>query len=1086
MTMLKEIKKADLSAAFYPSGELAWLKWKDIMLNQVIQNPLENRLSQIYVRAHLGDKIEIYPLLSRDAEVGFNENGVEYRGVVGPFRYSVQMHFHTRGWFYDVSVDGDLEFDFVYLQDLGLAEQAAVRTNEAYMSQYIDYHVTEGATGFTVQARQNQPQSERFPAVQIGALTKIVGYATDGFDIYGTNYKLTSELANLKEKSLPNRVYQYEFAQISLLTELFTNHGETSFYGYATENQPKASGAPIENLAELKNNISGQSYQTSTKATLNKHIGTPIIGETISDNWLQENFPDRIQEEQQNGDLLSFFTPNYAHVVMREKEAELERPHGSILLDKVDVLNPEATLSATTYMYGAFLSQLVAGNTNMNKWNSHARNPLNILQTSGLRIYIELDSELRLLGVPSVWETSTNYSTWYYQWNDDLITVKTTLTAESKEAFVTVHSEKGRSYKLVLTNQVTMGTNEYDTTVKKEVKEGIVTYFPAEDSPILETYPALQFCVDGTYNELTDERYFAKEYVGTAGLDVFVFEPSDKATFHVQAKLTDEFSEPTEDLEANNKVIRASYDELTAQFHLNHQSTTAEKLNLTVYWYAHQMLVHYASPHGLEQYSGAAWGTRDVSQGPFEFFLATGNKAVLRKLVLTIFSHQYQDTGDWPQWFMFDKYTSIQQEESHGDVIVWPLKIIGDYMEMSGDTGILEEAIPFVDRESKTFTKEQGTLLEHIELAVETIEARFMKGTALSNYGDGDWDDTLQPANAQLKKNMVSSWTVALTYQTFKRLAAFLPVGEKYETLANNVQADFAKYVTNDTDVIPGFLYLEEGKAPVWMIHPEDKDTNIKYRLIPLTRSVISELVDKKQASRNFEIIGEHLLHPDGVRLMSEPAHYAGGVSTHFKRAEQAANFGREVGLQYVHAHIRYIEALAKIGDKSAWHMLDVINPINIKEVVPNAALRQSNTYFSSSDAAFLDRYQAQNEFSRVKEGSIPVKGGWRIYSSGPGIYLHQLISSVLGIRQTEDALIFDPILPEELDGLECHIELDNYPLDLTFESADEGSIVVNGEKQPVENEANLYRTGALVLPKKNLTTKCSQITIKFSKNNRL
>lgn len=147
-----------------------------------------------------------------------------------------------------------------------------------------------------------------------------------------------------------------------------------------------------------------------------------------------------------------------------------------------------------------------------------------------------------------------------------------------------------------------------------------------------------------------------------------------------------------------------------------------------------------------------------------------------------------------------------------------------------------------------------------------------------------------------------------------------MPVGEKYETLANNVQADFAKYMTNDTDVIPGFLYLEEGKAPVWMIHPEDKDTNIKYRLIPLTRSVISELVDKKQASRNFEIIGEHLLHPDGVRLMSEPAHYAGGVSTHFKRAEQAANFGREVGLQYVHAHIRYIEALAKLA----------INPLGI------------------------------------------------------------------------------------------------------------------------------------------------------------
>ncbi|MDT0015509.1 GH36-type glycosyl hydrolase domain-containing protein [Listeria cossartiae] len=1086
MTKLKEIKKADLSAAFYPSGELAWLKLKDLMLNQVIQNPLENRLSQIYVRAHLADKVEAYPLLTADAEVGFNEHGVEYRGTVGPFAYTVQMQFHSRGWFYDVTVDGAGNFDLVYLQDLGLAEQAAVRTNEAYMSQYIDYHVTEGATGFTIQARQNQPQNNRFPAVQIGALTNIIGYATDGFDMYGTNYKITSELAALAQKSLPNRVYQYEFAQISLQTETFSNHAETTFYGYATENQPKASGAPFENIAEIKASIPEQAYQPSKKATRDKNIGTAITGEPISEKWLQANFPDRIQEEKQNGALLSFFTPSYAHVVMREKEAELERPHGSILLDKVDVLNPEATLSATTYMYGAFLSQLVAGNTNMNKWNSHARNPLNILQTSGVRVYIEEDGELRLLGVPSVWETSTNYSTWYYQWNDDLITVKTTLTAASKEAFVTIHSKKGHPYKLVLTNQVTMATNEYDTTVKKEIKAGVVTYFPSADSPILDTYPALQFRVDGTYNDITDESYFAKDYAGTAGLDVFVFEPTDSATFHVQAKLTAEFAEKQPDLEAATKEIRTSYDELTAQFHLNHQSTTAEKLNLTVYWYAHQMLVHYASPHGLEQYSGAAWGTRDVSQGPFEFFLATGNKAVLRQLVLTIFSHQYRDTGDWPQWFMFDKYTSIQQEESHGDVIVWPLKIIGDYLEMSGDAGILEEAIPFVDRESKTFTTEKGTLLEHIELAVQTIEARFMKGTALSNYGDGDWDDTLQPANAQLKKNMVSSWTVALTYQTFKRLATFLPAGDEYGALAKRVQADFAKYMTADTDVIPGFLYLEEGKAPVWMIHPEDKETNIKYRLIPLTRSVIAELVDKKQASRNFDIIGEHLLHPDGVRLMSEPAHYAGGVSTHFKRAEQAANFGREVGLQYVHAHIRYIEALAKIGDTAAWHMLDIINPINIKEVVPNAALRQSNTYFSSSDAAFLDRYQAQNEFSRVKEGSIPVKGGWRIYSSGPGIYLHQLISSVLGIRQTEQALIFDPILPEELDGLECHIELDNYPLDITFESADVAGIIVNGEEQPVENDVNAYRTGALILPKENLTTKCSQITIKFQKNNRL
>ena len=49
-----------------------------------------------------------------------------------------------------------------------------------------------------------------------------------------------------------------------------------------------------------------------------------------------------------------------------------------------------------------------------------------------------------------------------------------------------------------------------------------------------------------------------------------------------------------------------------------------------------------------------------------------------------------------------------------------------------------------------------------------------------------------------------------------------------------------------------------------------------------------------------------------------------------------------------------------------------------------NGSLRQRNAYFSSSDAAFGDRYQAETEWDGVKGGRIAVDGGWRIYSSGP------------------------------------------------------------------------------------------------------
>ena len=44
-------------------------------------------------------------------------------------------------------------------------------------------------------------------------------------------------------------------------------------------------------------------------------------------------------------------------------------------------------------------------------------------------------------------------------------------------------------------------------------------------------------------------------------------------------------------------------------------------------------LIHCTAPHGLEQYSGAAWGLRDVCQGPAEFLRATRNYAPLRELL---------------------------------------------------------------------------------------------------------------------------------------------------------------------------------------------------------------------------------------------------------------------------------------------------------------------------------------------------------------------------------------------------------------------------------------------------------------------
>src|SRR4029453_17855749 len=107
------------------------------------------------------------------------------------------------------------------------------------------------------------------------------------------------------------------------------------------------------------------------------------------------------------------------------------------------------------------------------------------------------------------------------------------------------------------------------------------------------------------------------------------------------------------------------------------------------------------------------------------------------------------------------------------------------------------------------------------------------------------------------------------------------------------------------------------------------------------------------------ELIRRHLLGTDGARLFDQPLPYRGGLQRWFQRAETSTFFGREIGLMYTHAHLRWAEALAHLGDgEAAYRALRQAIPAGLRDAVPNACLRQANCYTSSSDAAFADRYE--------------------------------------------------------------------------------------------------------------------------------
>ena len=380
---------------------------------------------------------------------------------------------------------------------------------------------------------------------------------------------------------------------------------------------------------------------------------------------------------------------------------------------------------------------------------------------------------------------------------------------------------------------------------------------------------------------------------------------------------------------------------------------------------------------------------------------------------------------------MLEPYSAIQDKHSHGDIIVWPLKALNDYIEATNDMSFLDELIQWRDDDTLERTPHRDSVAKHVEKLLATMIERFIPGTHLIRYGDGDWNDSLQPVDPKMRDWMVSSWTVALAFQQITRYAKILRrAGKAHEAttlrqLAAGMRRDFNRFLVRD-ETVAGYALFEPGsKRPELLIHPSDARTGLRYSLLPMTRSIIAGLFTLEQTRHHLRIIREHLLFPDGARLIDRPMQYHGGPQRVFQRAESAAFFGREIGLMYVHAHIRYGEAMAVLGEADAlWEALQVVNPLAVTDRVAQALPRQRNAYFSSSDAAFADRYEASAEWMRVKAGSIGVDGGWRIYSSGPGIYVSLLICHAFGRRRRWGKRVARPVLPAALRGLTLQSDL--------------------------------------------------------------
>ena len=1095
----KSIKNSvGLSFSFLENGSIQHIEADPVRISLTSATSFSKSGANLYLRKRT-KPFEFKALLGPDGNSRFTLTKDAYVAASSwddlTCQVVLQLSKKRLSWQWHIDIrnlsDDPVELDLIYLQDVGLKPISDGLVNEYYVSQYLERRILEDKDhGAVICCRQNLKESVGNPWMMMACRNGAVAASTDGMQFFGKTFRETGIPEGLLAERLGGE-YSGESSFLALQEKPFTlstgDHHKSVFvaaympdHPLATSNDDlnKLSGLMLESVDEAPSQSSPGLFLPG-KNIFNTSDFLPV--DDLSDHELNLFFgKERRHSEEENGRLISFFCKQNHHVMLRTKETLAERPHAQIMQARAGFAPDENIVSTTSFACGVFNSHLTQGNTNFNILLSVCSSQFNLAPETGQRIFVGIDGRRFLLGVPSAFEIGLNHCRWIYKYGDHCFQVRTWTSKTDPRVNMDFRVVSGKNVKLLI-------SHHFDPlngwTIIPGNTTGDFVAKPKAGSRIEGKFPDAQFriMVNGDHSDYKacgDEAlYDDNKNRGGSFFILDVQETSDFCMSFIGEVCSAADAADIENADgqwlSDCRDAQSSWQELCLNLSLNGDQEDISAIREILPWYGMNALIHFLTPYGLEQFSGAAWGTRDIAQGPFDLLLCMEKYDEARQVLRIIFSNQNAD-GGWPQWWMFDSYSDIRADSAHGDVFYWCIIALSNYIKVTGDLKLLNEILPY-HHANGSASAEKTPLGEHLDRLISMIVHSFIPGTALVPFGGGDWNDSLQPVSRELAQRMISSWTVEMNYQAFTECqVVYQQIGntrkaKELEEICERIRADFNKYLVRD-GVVAGYGLVEEDHSISLLLHPGDSKTNIQYSILPMNRGIISGIFTKEQALHHQDLVEQHLKGPDGARLMNRPLRYRGGIQTLFQRAESSTFFGREIGIMYVHEHIRYAESLARTGKADAFlKALRQADPVAYRDVVPCGDIRQSNCYYSSSDVTFRNRYEADERYDEIKTGNITLKGGWRVYSSGPGIYISLVVTRLLGLRTESGKIIIDPVIPYSLDGLSASMDFMGHQVTFIYAIKERcfgpGAISINGKPVRFTSEDNKYRQGGAVIP---------------------